>query len=157
MTLVLTPDPGQVFASDAHRRVLATLPDNAFHPEMSLSEMAEHVREVGQVRGDIVIPTARSFPALAEWFQKHDPWLATVSEPDLLDVLQDLEASGYASFNADNEWEMTARGFEALNGPNGDETPPLEGLRAKAAELQDQALAEEEAAVPDVTPETKEL
>jgi hypothetical protein len=141
----LRPDPGQVFESDEHRRILAALPDNAFHPELSVAEMADHSREVGQVSGDISVPTDRTFAKLITFVRRHDPYLEHLGESDIVEFLKDLEAHGYVTYTADNAWAMTQRGYDALNGPNGTravvpggdppgEPPALDGLRLKAAE-----------------------
>lgn len=83
-------DPGGVFESDAHRRVLGHLPgpkdDHAHFYERN--EPTAHER----VQTD----------------QQHD-----LDEEEIDEILSDLEAAGFAK-NGKHGWHMTAAGLDAL-------------------------------------------
>lgn len=82
-------DPGGVFESDAHRRVLAHLPLPGDDPT-SVADLLE-----------------RMLPDGATDF---------VDENELADVLDDLAASGYAG-STKVGWKQTKKGLDALNAP----------------------------------------
>jgi len=83
-------DPGGVFASDTHRRVLAALS----HPDMSWDE-DELLERVG---GN-------------QWT------LIDADEPEALKgILSDLEKDGYVNDNRDG-WKMTKAGLNKLQAP----------------------------------------
>lgn len=151
-SVTLRPDPGAVFASDEHRRVLGNLPDNEHHPFGTIEEMAEHSREAAGLSEAPPIPVQRTLPELVGWIGKHDAAnLGHLSPTDVEEILKDLQADGYVEFRDGGAWAMTERGYGALNGPNGEEPPPLEGVRLEAAKLQDEAIrqAAEEAVQTD--------
>jgi hypothetical protein len=83
-------DPGGIFASDTHRRVLAALS----HPDMTWDE-DELLERVG---GN-------------QWT------LIDADEPEALsEILSDLEADGDAKKNKDG-WKMTKAGLDKLTAP----------------------------------------
>lgn len=90
-------DPGGIFASDAHRRVMANLPNPDGDP-MSVEEL---IRD--RINEDDF--------ALAH--------LQSIEEVE--DVLADLEADGFAS-ESQKGWKNTKAGFEALTGPPDEST-----------------------------------
>lgn len=81
-------DPGGVFTSDVHRRVLGHLTDEA----LSVEDLA--------VRLDP---------------DDHTPF-GVGDDDDLVDVLEDLEADGHAS-RSQAGWKQTKKGLEALGAP----------------------------------------
>jgi CBS-domain-containing membrane protein len=83
------PDPGGVFASDAHRRVMANAPNPDDDP-LSVEELLEQ-----RVAKD-----------------EH----LDIDRDDLEDVLKDLEADGHVKQLKDG-WKNTPDGFAALTGP----------------------------------------
>jgi hypothetical protein len=84
-------DPGGVFASDTHRRTLGHLTlDDPFSVEDLFERM---VPDVGTNHED---------------------------HAELVSVLEDLEADGYAS-NTQAGWKQTKKGLDALNAPVGSE------------------------------------
>lgn len=85
----MDPDPGGIFASDTHRRVLAHLPVPGGDPT-SVEDLAVRVA-----------PDA---------FTNFD------SPDELEDVLLDLEGDGHAG-NTKAGWKQTKKGADALNGP----------------------------------------
>lgn len=93
----MSADPGGVFASDDHRRVLGSLrPPYLDGDGHSLGALVDHVAT--------------------------DPYTFGEGHPDeeeVLDVLKDLEADGHAQHTAKHGWRMTKKGFNALTGPNG--------------------------------------
>jgi hypothetical protein len=80
-------DPGDVFAFDAHRRVLAHL----------------------EVPGGNPMDTAALFERLVP-----DVGTDFADEGEVVEVLKDLEADGHAS-ETKAGWKQTKRGHEALN------------------------------------------
>lgn len=90
--MTYAPDPGGRFASDAHRRVMAHLPNPDDDP-MSVEDL------------------------ITERINK-DPHTLThfASAGEVADVLADLEADGHAKKLKDG-WKNTPDGFEALSGP----------------------------------------
>ena len=84
-------DPGGVFESDAHRRVLGHLPPDE---KWALEDLA-----------------ARLDP------DEHTPITADEVD-DLEGILLDLEAEGYVGQTKDG-WKVTKSGQEALNAPVG--------------------------------------
>lgn len=102
------PDPGAVFASDVHRRVLGhlALPSDDFGWTA--------VALVARLQPDAGVP----FPAGGRVFDFD-------AEADRLTaVLTDLADGGYAREYASGAWRMTKAGLEALTGPNGNEPAP---------------------------------
>lgn len=87
-----SPDPGGVFASDAHRRVMAHLPNPQDDP-VSIEDLI-----IGRINHD---------PHTLSHFDSAD---------DVLGVLRDLEADGYAK-ELKSGWKNTAEGFDVLIGP----------------------------------------
>jgi hypothetical protein len=87
-----SPDPGGIFASDAHRRVMAHLPNPDDDP-ISLE--------------DLIVQRINHDPHTLAHFE---------SANEVVDVLQDLEADGYAK-ELKAGWKNTAEGFDALTGP----------------------------------------
>jgi hypothetical protein len=88
-------DPGGSFASDAHRRVMAHLPNPDDDP-LSVEAL------------------------IAERINKDPHTLAHFdSSGEVDDVLSDLEADGYAKKLKDG-WKNTPDGFELLTGPPGE-------------------------------------
>lgn len=80
-------DPGDVFASDAHRRVLAHLPVPGDDPMDSGALFDRMVPDVGSDFAD---------------------------EAEVGEVLKDLEADGHAT-ELKAGWKQTKRGHDALN------------------------------------------
>lgn len=83
-------DPGGVFASDAHRRVMANAPnpnEDPLSPEALLEQRI----------------------ALDDYLD--------LSEDELTEVLKDLEADGHVK-HLKNGWKNTPSGFVALTGPD---------------------------------------
>lgn len=87
------PDPGANFASDAHRRVMAHLPNPDDDP---ISEY------------DLVAERINKDPHTLAHFE---------SVEEVLDVLRDLEADGHAKNLKDGRWKNTPDGFDVLTGP----------------------------------------
>lgn len=83
-------DPGGVFATDVHRRVLGHLPLPGDDPT---SVEALH---------DRLSPDAHT----------------DLDGDELASVLEDLEADGHVG-QTKAGWKQTKRGFDALTGPNG--------------------------------------
>ena len=86
----MTADPGGNFASDAHRRVMAHLP-NPDDPAMELSTtcMAERIGPDQHTGADA---------------------------DEVKEILKDLEALGYAK-QLKSGWKNTKEGFDVLTGP----------------------------------------
>ncbi len=93
-------DPGGVFASDAHRRVMAHLPNPDDDP-VSVEELI-----ADRINAD---------PHTLAHFG---------SSGEVAEVLADLEADGHAK-KLKNGWKNTPDGFELLTGPP-DETAAAE-------------------------------
>jgi hypothetical protein len=89
------PDPGGVFASDAHRRVMAHLPNPDQDP-VPVEDLITH-----RINQD---------PHTLQHFQ---------DAGQVADVLHDLEADGHAK-NLKDGWKNTPAGFDALTGPPAD-------------------------------------
>jgi hypothetical protein len=88
------PDPGNVFDTDAHRRVMAHLPNPDDDP----------------VPVDVLI---------AERINRDPHTLAHFDAADeVVDVLEDLEADGHAK-QLKHGWKNTPDGFDLLTGPPG--------------------------------------
>ena len=85
-------DPGNVFASDAHRRVMAHLPNPDDDPVSVEDLIAERINKDPN--------TLIHFDTAAE----------------VAEVLADLEADGHAK-KLKNGWKNTPDGFDALTGP----------------------------------------
>jgi hypothetical protein len=106
------PDPGGCFASDAHRRVMAHLPNPDDDP-LSVD--------------DLIVDRINKDPHALAHFSSADEVTA---------VLEDLEADGHAK-KLRNGWKNTADGFEALTGPPDESTaaeaPSIIGLDPAAA------------------------
>lgn len=83
-------DPGGVFATDTHRRVLAALS----HPDMTWDE-DELLERVGS----------------NEWTQ-----IGSNESGELKSILSDLESDGDAKKNKDG-WKMTKAGLDKLGAP----------------------------------------
>lgn len=88
-------DPGGVFVSDAHRRVMAHLPNPDDDP-VSVE--------------DLIAVRINKDPHTLEHFD---------SSSEVADVLADLEADGHAKQLKDG-WKNTPAGFDALTGPPGE-------------------------------------
>lgn len=91
-------DPGGKFASDAHRRVMAHLPNPDDDP-MPVEDLID-----ARINQD---------PHTLAHFSSADEVVA---------VLEDLEADGYAKKLKDG-WKNTADGFEVLTGPPDENRP----------------------------------
>jgi CRP-like cAMP-binding protein len=90
------PDPGGIFASDAHRRTQGVIPA----PDAdSLSEDGVVARVDNDDYNDL-------------------------DADEVNEVLQDLEASGYVT-QADGSWAATERGYDLLTGPPAEERDDL--------------------------------
>lgn len=104
------PDPGGIFATDTHRRVLAhlTTPDQ----EIGWQPLALLLR----VNPDPNTP----FPPL------DDRGVADLDAglDGLKEILGELEAEGYAVQHEGEVWQMTQAGFDALTGPIANEPDP---------------------------------
>ena len=105
-------DPGNVFASDAHRRVMAHLPNPDDDPVSVEVLIAERINKDPN--------TLAHFEAANE----------------VAEVLQDLEADGHAK-KLKNGWKNTPDGFDALTGPPAEtdatQTPAPIGLDPSSA------------------------
>ena len=86
-------DPGGVFESDVHRRVLGHLPPDE---KWAVEDLAERLDP-----------------------DEHTP-IGAGEIDELSEVLADLEAEGYASQTKDG-WKLNKRGLDALNAPVGGE------------------------------------
>lgn len=86
------PDPGGHFASDAHRRVMAHLPNPDDDP-VSVE--------------DLIVDRINKDPHTLAHF---------ADAGEVVGVLEDLEADGHAKKLKDG-WKNTPDGFEALTGP----------------------------------------
>lgn len=86
------PDPGGNFASDAHRRIMAHLPNPDDTP-ITLEELIQHR-------------------------VNRDPYTLThfTSAVEILGVLHDLEDDGHAE-ELETGWQNTPAGFDTLTGP----------------------------------------
>ena len=91
-----SPDPGGNFASDAHRRVMAHLPNPDDDP------ISVH---------DLIDKRLNADPHTLAHFSEAD---------EVVEVLADLEADGHAKKLKDG-WKNTPTGFEVLTGPPSDE------------------------------------
>lgn len=89
------PDPGGHFDSDAHRRVMAHLPNPDDDP-MTVQ--------------DLIVERINRDPHTVAHFDHADEVVA---------VLEDLEAAGYAKKLKDG-WKNTPNGFDLLTGPPAD-------------------------------------
>lgn len=107
-----SPDPGGVFASDAHRRVAGHLPSE---DEDGISVPALLVRM---------------------WPDAHTSFS---EEVELQAVLEDLVTEGLAEKVRDR-WTRTVKGDELLSAPLPNEPPPLKGEALKAAQEADKEL-----------------
>lgn len=87
-----SPDPGGTFASDAHRRVMAHLPNPDDDPITVDALILERIN--------------------------HDPNTLTyfTSADEVTGVLEDLEADGHAK-QLKAGWRNTQSGFDVLTGP----------------------------------------
>lgn len=83
------PDPGNVFASDVHRRVQANVPNPDEDPLTVEALMAVRIAKDNHL---------------------------DITADELADVLADLEADGHAKQVKDG-WRNTPDGFTALTGP----------------------------------------
>lgn len=82
------PDPGDVFASDVHRRVMANAPNPDEDPLTVEGLLAERVAKDDHL---------------------------DIDADDLNEVLEDLEADGHVKHLKDG-WKNTSAGFAALTG-----------------------------------------
>lgn len=89
------PDPGGIFASDAHRHVLGHLPT----PDSEYGWSNE-------------VLALRLHPSLS------------VYGGEFLPILADLEAAGFVEEPVPSAWRMTQKGYEAITGPIANEPPP---------------------------------
>jgi hypothetical protein len=96
-----SPDPGGVFASDAHRRVMAHLPNPDDDP-ISVE--------------DLITERINRDPHTLAHFDAAD---------EVAEVLEDLQADGHAKKLKDG-WKNTADGFDLLTGPPSETVPALE-------------------------------
>lgn len=87
-----SPDPGGVFASDAHRRVMAHLPNPDDEP-VSIE--------------DLIVQRINRDPHTLAHFD---------DAAEVLEVLKDLESEGHAKQLKDG-WKNTPAGFDTLTGP----------------------------------------
>ena len=92
MDVSYSADPGSVFASDAHRRVMAHLPNPDDDP-ISVE--------------DLIVERINKDPHTLAHFKTAD---------ELVEVLKDLASEGHAKQLKDG-WKNTADGFAALTGP----------------------------------------
>lgn len=100
------PDPGGTFASDAHRRLMAHLPNPDDDP-LSVE--------------DLIVERVNKDPHTLAHFESAD---------EVAEVLADLEADGHAKATKQG-WRNTAAGFDALTGPpaeTGPDSPAVVGL-----------------------------
>lgn len=92
------PDPGGNFESDAHRRVMAHLPNPEDDPMFIDDLIAERINHD---------------PHTLQHFTEAD---------DVQAVLDDLEADGHAKL-LKSGWKNTPQGFDVLTGPPVPNTP----------------------------------
>jgi hypothetical protein len=90
--LSYSPDPGGIFASDAHRRVMAHLPNPDQDPINA---------------EDLIIDRINKDPHTLAHFDDAD---------GVVKVLNDLETAGYAK-HLKGGWRNTKDGFDLLTGP----------------------------------------
>lgn len=90
--MTYAPDPGGRFVSDAHRRVMAHLPNPDDDP-MPVE--------------DLIVERINRDPHTLAHFS---------SAGEVADILEDLEADGHAKKLKDG-WKNTPAGFETLTGP----------------------------------------
>jgi hypothetical protein len=119
----MKPDPGGIFASDVHRRVLAhlTTPD----AETGWQPLPLVLRLSGDF--DTPIP-----PVDANGIADLPAGQSQVEE-----ILAELKAEGFAVRHKGDVWQMTQKGFGALTGPIANEPDPdapVEGPAAIAVE-----------------------
>lgn len=98
-----SPDPGGNFASDAHRRVMAHLPNPDDDP-------------IGV--GSLITERINKDPHSLQHFESVD---------EVTDVLDDLEADGYAK-KLKAGWKNTPDGFDVLTGPPDEDLGAGNGL-----------------------------
>lgn len=91
------PDPGGVFASDTHRRVLGHVPDPG-DPPMELHPLGHHISP--------------------------DPKHGLGHVDELEVVLRELEADDYCVYG-EGGWVMTDEGLEALRAPAPEDDGPV--------------------------------
>ena len=97
------PDPGGIFDSDTHRRVLGHLPPPGEEPMAAFNDTETSPRVLRRV-------------SLLHRMQP-DTGTDLADADELEAVLADLEADGDAAQN-DLGWVMTQAGFDKLTGPN---------------------------------------
>lgn len=98
------PDPGGIFASDAHRHVLGHLPT----PDA----------EYGWSNEVLALRLAPSLSPIGGEF---------------LQILDDLRDKGHVEEPVAGVWRMTERGYGALTGPIANEPPPGAAILASAS------------------------
>jgi hypothetical protein len=113
------PDPGGIFASDAHRRTAGHLPQ----PEEDPISVAALLARL-----------------------KADEMTQVGDELTLTQILESLAGEKRAE-SAGGLWRQTVKGHADLSGPIADEPPPLTGEALAQAEAADAAMAEAEAAL----------
>lgn len=115
----MKPDPGSIFASDIHRRVLAHLtpPDADFG--------WQPLPLVLRLSGDFDTP----IPPLDD---KGLPDL-DAGKDRLEEILSELAGDDLAICHEGDVWQMTQKGFDALTGPIADEPEPDSPVGGPAA------------------------
>lgn len=104
------PDPGGIFASDTHRRVLAHLSTPDAKVGWSLPALV--IRLAPDADTPIPPRDEYGFANIGAGVEALEP------------ILADLKAEGFARRHAGDVWQMTKKGFEALTGPIANEPGP---------------------------------
>jgi hypothetical protein len=97
--VTIPADPGGTFDTDAHRRIMAHLP-NPDDPPITVE--------------DLILDRVNRDPNTLTHF---------ADATELIAVLEDLEAAGHAK-HLKNGWRNTQSGFVALTGPPTETTTP---------------------------------
>lgn len=145
------PDPGDVFATDVHRRVLGHIPiadEEALTPDDFYLRLLEDPDTMVKVDGVKTFLTQDQVKAILDdltgdgyvSFGKFERTVRDVNgRPILLDRERQYEpAEGY---------NLTKGAVEALSAPLADEPPPLTGEALKAAEARTAEMVEEDDAM----------
>lgn len=126
------PDPGEVFASDEHRRVLgnlarprsvASLNAELFkdpHVTLSESEIYDHLSDL-EAEGYVKKLGEFDDPAEVVSAAGDDPDVRSL-HPSVGKIFKERYGSPLRSHEVQGEhWAMTERGFDALTGPSDEE------------------------------------
>jgi hypothetical protein len=101
------PDPGEVFATDAHRRVLGHLPTP--RDQKAADEVGSDVHNYTRIRRSVSISQEGLLQRLNE-----DSGLPNLDPADVERIVGELEAAGHVS--TQNGLRMTEAGHDAIQG-----------------------------------------